>query len=168
MNTQSIYNNDIDIVGDDLLVCDGPVTEVPDFSDDYRIMIIDVKNRCELQDGHFNTAIDILARILITIYNTTNIQQFYEDVKIQENICQIFSENLSRILIEQKLAPSTQRVILCAIKKILNCLDITKSFISKINIHSSSKIFKPNDRLRIAAWASLGYFFINFKSSPIP
>lgn len=115
------------------------------FSEDFKsfIHVIDCKNS-GVQSGHYNTAIDILSTVLVRLYNSTDIKKLCE-TSVDHGSSEIFSEKLEQVLKEQKFKSSTNRIVLCSIKKILKLTSISNSFVDQINIKPSNIKLPDND-----------------------
>ena len=95
-------------------------------------------NMCNLQNGHYEMAINVLARILIEMYGSTDIEKLYENSSVYSTMEQ-FCQNLMKVLNNQKLKLSTMRVCLFSLKRILSHTQISRVFIDQINIQTGQK-----------------------------
>jgi hypothetical protein len=93
---------------------------------------------CNLQNGHYEMAMNALARILIEMYGDTNIEKLYEE-SVSHTTMETFCENLGRVLEKQELKPSTKRICLFALKRILSHTCVSHVFIEQVNIQTGQR-----------------------------
>lgn len=93
---------------------------------------------CNLQNGHYEMAMNTLARILIELYGDTNIEKLYEE-STSHTMMETFCEKLNCSLEKQGLKPSTKRICLFALKRILSHTQIARVFVEQINIQTGQR-----------------------------
>lgn len=103
----------------------------------------EIRNRikavdCGLQNGHYEMALNTLARVLIEMYGETNIEKLYEESTVYTTV-EIFCQKLNLVFEKQKIKLSTKRISLFALKKILSHTKIAKVFIDQINIQTGQR-----------------------------
>jgi site-specific recombinase XerD len=100
--------------------------------------------KCELQIGHYNTAMDILSRVLHSMYGTTSFSKFYEN-REDPYISLEFSKHLDSVLRINNFKKSSKNTVIYGIKRILSHTSIPKSIIHKIALKSEVIKLEKND-----------------------
>jgi integrase len=108
--------------------------EMIEWSPDFLILTQNITYQiCKIQKGHYNTGIDILARVLNAMFGTTSYSKLYERSSTP-GTAEDFSVKLSSILEKEKFKKSTCNTVLYSVKKILSATALPESFISRICI----------------------------------
>lgn len=122
---------------------DNPPYQV--WSEEFNILVNNLsKDFCGLQKGHFNSAINTLAETLIELYDKTDIIALQKDSVSYEHV-EKFSDILKTVCDRKNIKPTTSRLIVYSIKRILKQTPINKEFIKKVNINASIPKYEPND-----------------------
>lgn len=120
---------------------DEPLPEFVELSPSFEALIENVTaTDCNLQSGHYNTAIHLLSLILFKMYGSTDIEKLCSESSTEGSV-KSFSVALSSVIEEQQFKQSTKRTTVYAIKKILSKTSVCRSLIEQSS--TKSAITKP-------------------------
>jgi integrase len=124
----TIYNN----FNNEKTDCDTGLNEYIEWTEDFNILVRNITHDvCDIQKGHYDGALDILARALYQIYGETSYSKLYDDSSLPDTASNL-SRQITHILDKNKLKQSTKNIMLYAIKKILGATSISPTFISRL------------------------------------